>query len=128
MEVQQAPPVPEASEPLPLAQEPAHQVRWFEIPPIDQDPIWKEVEQQEQPAPIPVPAAGANENPFSELENEGADLLSQIFAEQHMRVPSACKLHHLVDLLEQEHNSLQVIREDWFYIIGFTFFMICMIV
>lgn len=104
--------MPEASEPLPLAQEPAHQVRWFEIPQIDQDQIWKEVEQQEQPAPIPVPAVGANENPFSELENEGADLLSQIFAEQHMRVPSACKLHHLVDLLELEHNSLQVIRED----------------
>lgn len=47
---------------------------------------------KDQSTPIPIPAVvGANENSFSELEYEGADLRSQIFAEQHMRVLSALK-------------------------------------
>lgn len=52
MEVQQAlPPVPEASEPLPLAQEPVSPSFEIQAAEVNQEDIWREFEQQEQPAP-----------------------------------------------------------------------------
>ena len=52
MEVQQAlPPVPEVSEPLPLAQEPVPPLCEIQASEVNQEDIWRELEQQEQPAP-----------------------------------------------------------------------------
>ena len=52
MEVQQAlPPVPEVSEPLPLAQEPVPPLFEIQAAEVNQEDIWRELEQQEQPAP-----------------------------------------------------------------------------
>jgi len=52
MEVQQAlPPVPEVSEPLPLAQEPVPPLFEIQASEVNQEDIWRELEQQEQPAP-----------------------------------------------------------------------------
>lgn len=55
MEVQQAlPPVPEVSEPLPLAQEPVPPLFEIQASEVNQEDIWRELEQQEQPAPTTI--------------------------------------------------------------------------
>lgn len=50
MEVQ-LPPVPEVSEPLPLAQEPVPPLFEIQAAEVNQEDIWRELEQQEQSAP-----------------------------------------------------------------------------
>lgn len=50
MEVQ-LPPVPEVSEPLPLAQEPVPPLFEIKASEVNQEDIWRELEQQEQSAP-----------------------------------------------------------------------------
>ena len=50
MEVQ-LPPVPEVSEPLPLAEEPVPPLFEIQASEVNQEDIWRELEQQEQPAP-----------------------------------------------------------------------------
>lgn len=99
MDVQQAlPPVSEAFEPLPLAQEPVSPSFEIQAAEVNQEDIWRELEQQKQPAPTGGTKL-THMRKLTPLKNQIADLNIDL---RKSEVPSPNKIQPIVEMLEEE--------------------------